>query len=399
MKKAVIVLFFLSSALLTLALICFLRTYFQPVAIVVPHHNLVQAKRREFFSQIARQRPHTSTVVILSPDHFSPNQLRISYTDRPWNLSNGQLKYDQELGPQLTAELTKRDGVVSQDHGIYNLLPDIKAAWPQAKVVPILIGQSIPLPTLKALSDKLVGTCGQDCLLIASVDFSHYLPSTLANIHDVKSIAALANLDIEPDLEVDSPQSLFLLAQFARQRQAKHWKLYFHSNSGEIASIRDAETTSHVFGYYRRMIYSRPKVSSATFTVARNLNSQSDGSSLGSRFFYGTDRTQLNLQESYDPQPQVRVIPTFGENSYLKFKDSRLEIYLSHDLAVAGAALDNKITLAFLPLTRKEGQVYLTQGIAKTEFFEQLFAGLSPTPAMEADPNLGIIDIPKPKSL
>jgi hypothetical protein len=105
---------------------------------------------------------------------------------------------------------------------------------------------------LDALLVKIKAVCGFDCLLVASVDFSHYLPATLADTHDAFSLKNLQNLDFENIFksEIDSPQSLYLLIKFALSKSAQKWTLFAHTNSGYISQNPDLETTTHVFGYY-----------------------------------------------------------------------------------------------------------------------------------------------------
>ena len=232
------------------------KIYFQPIAIVVPHHNFVAQKRLEYFKTIALKRPFTKTVIVIGPNHFSPNQTQLTYANRQWNLSNGQINFANKFESVLKPFLTLDNNLVKNDHAIFNLLPDIKTVWPQATVFPILVGQNYPISKLDSLIKTISQNCNFDCLLVASVDFSHYLPSGLAEIHDLKSIKELNNQNLAeiPKLEVDSPQSLYVLAKFANSKNAKNWNLFFNSNSGKLSNNSDVETTSYVMGCYQKSL-------------------------------------------------------------------------------------------------------------------------------------------------
>lgn len=320
----------------------FSSNYLQPIALIVPHQNIVKQKRLEFFQKIAQRRTETNSIIILSPDHFSLNQHSIFFSDQDWWLSNGQIEYDRQLGEKITASLVKQNGLLTNDHGVFNLLSDIKKAWPKAKIVPILIGQGISFNRLEELSSNINNFCGKDCLVIASVDFSHYLPKTLADIHDQKSLEVIRNLKAEvcDSLEVDSQQSLFISMNFAQFKKATDWSLFYHSNSGEIEGAEDGETTSHIFGWYQRSLFKKKadKADKAvtTFLLATNLDQISDLKSLGERFFYGVDYLNIKLQKPYSPSAKIIIEPTKESSSKVKIESGILKISLANDLAVAG---------------------------------------------------------------
>lgn len=357
-------------------LLTFTKIYFQPIAVVIPHHNIVKEKRLEFLKKIAQERSTTKHVIILSPDHFSPNQRLISYSDRTWNLSNSEVVFDHQLGLYLTQGLKKNDNLVANDHGIYNLLTDIKMTWPEAKIVPFLIGQEVEFPRLDSLILKIKRNCKNDCLLIASVDFSHYLPNKLADIHDLGSLAVLTNLNIKTpfQVEVDSPQSLYILTHYAQINKANQWHLFSHSNSGEIKGTRDAETTSHFLGWYQRggrlkTSFFQPK----TFMLATDLNKKRDKKTLGERFFYGVDLIETNLERDFSPVKNLLIKPTNSLRSKIELKEEKILVFLAQDLAIAGAVIDNRLSLVFLPMEKKNSSYFLQKGEEKNQFLSKLF--------------------------
>lgn len=300
--------------------------YFQPSSIVIPHHNLVKDQRLSFLRQIARRRPTTRTIIIIGPDHFSPNQNQINIADREWNLSNGQLKFS-DLGFSLPVS----NSLVKNDHTIYNLLPDIKSVWPNAVIYPILIGQKVTTTALDPLLTQLSSSCHHDCLLIASVDFSHYLPATLAEVHDVFTIKTLQNLDPKSIMlsEVDSPQSLYLLAKYSPN---KSFHLFAHTNSGYIARNPDIETTTHVFGYYSKQSFSKPAITTTTI-IPHALDRSQNQTTLGDRFFYGTDKFTIDgslpefvIGQITSPSQIVKYYLPLDGNSFLRGPDKQSKI-------------------------------------------------------------------------
>lgn len=231
----------------------------------MPHHNLVATTRQEFLKSIAAKRPVTNKIILLGPDHFSNNQRQINISNQNWKLSSGDVEFF-DFGFNLPVD----NNLVKNDHTIYNPLTDLKTYFPQASIYPILIGQKVEVGTLDSLIIQIKKSCLSDCLLVASVDFSHYLPATLAEVHDAYTINNLYNLDTQKILksEVDSPQSLYILTKLSK---SKSFNLFAHTNSGHINRNPDYETTTHIFGSYSYFINHKSYVTTDT-TISDNLS-------------------------------------------------------------------------------------------------------------------------------
>lgn len=350
--KLLILLSFLN--LILFCLCFFFKIYFQPITIVVPHHNFVAQKRLEYFKTIALKRPFTKTVIIIGPNHFSPNQNNLIYSNRQWNLSSGIINFNPDLESNLSPFLNLDNNLVKNDHAIFNLLPDIKTVWPEATVFPILIGQNYSVSKLDTLISTLSQNCKFDCLLVTSVDFSHYLPSGLAEIHDLKNIKELNNQNLTeiPQLEVDSPQSLYVLAKFAQNKNAKNWDLFFNSNSGKLSDNSDIETTSYVIGSYQKSLLKSNRLKTETSLISKKINKEKSLSSLGARFFYGTDYLDLN----------------YSSNSFVQ-----LPFDLPDNIVVTKTVNDSQIKYQFFPTETKNGSTYLLRGQTKISSLNNFF--------------------------
>lgn len=329
------------------AIFIIFKFFFQPIAIIVPHHNIVADKRLEYFKKIAQKRPITKKIIIIGPDHFSPNQSRIIYSNRNWKLSNGDLFFNRELEPKLNQFAILENSIVKNDHAIYNLLPDIKSVWPDAVVFPILIGQNYNVSKLDGFISSISNVCSYDCLLISSVDFSHYLPAELADVHDQKSIYDLSiqNLTEIPKLEVDSPQSLYVMVKFSQSKNAHNWDLFYHSNSGALVNNYDVETTSHIFGSYQRSFRKNNITEIKTYLISKNIDKEKSLNSLGNRFFYGTDYIDID----YSPK-SCFILPFELEDNYV----------------VTAVVSDTKSIYKFFPTEINNDATYLLRGDEKT---------------------------------
>jgi len=342
-------------SLINLVLFClyfFLKIYFQPVAVVVPHHDFVKEQRLNFLNQIAKKRLITQKIILISPDHFSPSQLNISYANIDWESDNSSVKFAHNLENKLSSVATLRNNIVKKDHGIFNLIPDIQKVWPQAEVFPIIIGQDYPITSLDNLVNQIKSICKFNCLLISSVDFSHYLPSGLAEIHDLKSIKELNNQNLIEisKLEVDSPQSLYVLSKFSQQKNATRWNLFYHSNSGELSNNYDAETTSHVIGFYQRSFLKNPNSKIATYLIGQDVDKDKSLNSLGDRFFYGTDYVDLNYSEKSKfilpfEFPKNTIITVVESQSQIQYQIFPIETINSQTFFLRGKSKQNQLHL------------------------------------------------------
>jgi poly-gamma-glutamate synthesis protein (capsule biosynthesis protein) len=226
---------------------------------VVPHHLLAKDIIEDFFSYISsREKP--KTIVILSPDHFQSGILMESNSFITIGLEGddekfNNLKVDTLLWGKLFKEnkMTLNNSAVIVEHGVTTLLPCIRKYFPETNILPILI----PADITKEQVEQLVKTIDENTLLntivVASVDFSHYLPSQAADFHDAKSIRVLLNFEKEnfKNIEVDCWQALYAVRLFAKLRQKETPHIMAHKNSADFLNLELEETTSYfsvVFG-------------------------------------------------------------------------------------------------------------------------------------------------------
>jgi len=233
-------------------------------------------------------RPTTKHIILIGPDHFSLFQGSIRY-------SSNYPNFDKKLFAKIHFPITQDNNTVQSDHAIYNILPDIQLLWPKAKVIPIIVGQKFDPLKLDPLIDELSKICKFDCLLIASIDFSHYLPATMANAHDSYTLDALyrQNLNKLITSEVDSPQSLYVASKFAFAKNNK-FTLFDHTNSGYLINSPDVETTTHMFGLFNKFSFQKYNNVQTKLELPYSIDQKQNLNSLGIRFFYGFDEINYN---------------------------------------------------------------------------------------------------------
>lgn len=257
-------------------------------AIIVPHHDLPAVQRQALLDQAA-EKITPKTIILVSPNHFNTGGYDIITTDKTWRLTNAIMEPDKTRIAKL--KLPNIEAAFEREHGITNLLDPLKRSFPDAKIIPIIIKPDVTPERTKELAESLKKVCGQQCLLVASVDFSHYQPGSLAEIHDVLSQKVLNNLDenLVWSAEVDSRQALALAISWAKTYHTEKFFTYLNTNSGKISNAPDAESTSYILGWFEpgKII---PNVRE-TFIAGTDLKKVSDP-----RFMAGVDQV-INLSD------------------------------------------------------------------------------------------------------
>jgi len=215
---------------------------YSPKAVLVPHHNVYKEIRAELLQKINQDRLITNHIILIGPSHFAPNPSGIYYGD--------YYKFDKKLFDKIDFPITLNNDLIKSDHTFYNLVPDLKAYFPQAKIIPILMGEKYSFEKLELLILKLKKYCTRDCLILASIDFTHYTNQYLANKWDKKTIKALQNFDFESikNAKIDSPQSLYIFSKYSYLNNIKKFNLYKNTYAFE---------TSHIYGVYLKYAKTR----------------------------------------------------------------------------------------------------------------------------------------------
>lgn len=221
---------------------------------VVPHHLLAKEIVQDFFEHLS-SKENPKTIILLSPDHFKSGNISREKSfitlDSKTEEFNG-LKVDNILLENLSnkTKLVFNNSFVSLEHGITNLLPYIEKYFPDTKVLPILIPSEITEEQIIELIETINIYSSPQTIIIASVDFSHYLPKKVAEFHDVKSIRVLLNFEDKnfKNLEVDCWQCLYGARLFAKLQENEFYRIIAHNkNSSDFFKKSPSEETTSYF--------------------------------------------------------------------------------------------------------------------------------------------------------
>ena len=180
-----------------------LRGFFKGLAkdagsscVVAPHAGYIYSGKTAAYSFNAWGT--ADTFVILSPNHTGLGEI-ISVSDADcWETPLGKIAVDASLRETLLKKLgiSADDLAHIQEHSIEVQLPFIQFLFPDAKILPITL-MCHDLPTLEKLGNALYEICrGKSIGIIASSDFSHFIPEKSAKEIDARAIKLIEKLDL-----------------------------------------------------------------------------------------------------------------------------------------------------------------------------------------------------------
>ena len=191
------------------------------------------------------------TAVILGPNHTGYGYPVSLWAGVGWNTPLGELEINKELAQRLLGEVIKADETAhTHEHSIEVQLPWLQYLYKKVKIVPIsMLAQDIE--TARAVG-KAISQAGDNLIIIASSDFTHYEPYSVAMEKDGSVIEAIVALDEEELYERCEnlnctmcgygPVASAIVA--AKEMKAKKASLLKYATSGDISG-----DFSQVVGY------------------------------------------------------------------------------------------------------------------------------------------------------
>lgn len=181
-------------------------------AAILPHHTDIGQQIDEFWSEIAL-RSSPEVIVIVGPAHWDQGVADVQTTTGIWKTPFGDVKTDSKLIKKLAIQNESKS--FENEHSIGVHTPYIANYFPNIPIVPVIAKSRAGLSDaddfvsgLKMLDKKI--------LLIASIDFSHYLSQeqSLANDVEVQEVIAEKDFDGIDSMGPDYMDSSFALDTF-----------------------------------------------------------------------------------------------------------------------------------------------------------------------------------------
>jgi len=211
--------------------------------IVSPHAGFVYSGKTAARAYTAIDPSFDGTFVILGPSHRG---FLTCASAVPWETPLGILETDTAFVDRMEVEVDEfshRD-----EHSLEVQMPFIKYRFPRSRVVPVMMGAQDPASAAHMAERILeaVHRTGRDVRIVASSDFSHYVPEAEARRDDLAAIAPLLTLDTDGfyrkvrDLGVSAcgygPISAMVLA--AKGLGAQKAELLQYTTSGDVTGDR-----------------------------------------------------------------------------------------------------------------------------------------------------------------
>jgi len=222
---------------------------------VVPHHLLAGRLTARFMEALALQRP--GMVVLAGPNHRNLGA-RVITGFYDWETPEGVVRTDPQAVKALVGAgaAVRDEGILSEEHSVGAVIPFIGHYLPEARVVPLILHRDASLKEVDLILEAIQAYLDQGAVLVASVDFSHYLTSQEAEQKDKITLKAMRDFDYSKlyslgNDHLDSPACLALVLRAAEKRGIRQFQILDHTNSGILLKNLLMPTTS----YFTLLLY------------------------------------------------------------------------------------------------------------------------------------------------
>jgi MEMO1 family protein len=223
-------------------------------AVIVPHHWLAGDLIVTGLRDAAAGR-RVRRVVLIGPNHIGAGGASVTTSERAWATPFGMVEADAAVGRLVRRGLaTERPDILTYEHSIAGLVPAIARLMPDARIVPLAV-RRMPESGIRRVAEAVAELSGEETLVVASVDFSHYRSGPEARSRNAESIRTLRTQDVAGLLRygnehMDSPASIAILVAAMRTAGANRFVLGADTDSSAITGIAAPPVTSYIVGYY-----------------------------------------------------------------------------------------------------------------------------------------------------
>lgn len=221
------------------------------LGVIVPHHLLAAEAIEMGLESVGSFEPEV--IVLLAPNHKPTYKIPVITRRTPFEA----LGHRYDISPLVEDLLSEQYAVESKErflseHGIYSVLPFVSEAF-DIPLIPLILAPGLEKERVDSLHEKLDTLLeSKKVLWIASIDFSHYLPTVVSEKKDQETMQWITDRNFEALYSAsneyfDSPEVMRLWL-----KQFENTKLLWRSNSAFVTgSGFNEEGTSYMvyFGY------------------------------------------------------------------------------------------------------------------------------------------------------
>jgi AmmeMemoRadiSam system protein B len=220
--------------------------------VILPHHDLASDLIAEVFQKLQVSQPAIKRFIIIGPNHPNKGSSLAITGNISWQLQSGSVESDEQGIESLLRynEIGFDNNILSEEHSIFTIVPFVHYYYSGAKVVPLILNSTQTVQQSELLANYLKNLVDKDTVIIASVDFSHYLPSNITPQKDEITQAAMIQRDYEKIQKfnndyIDSPPSIITFLSLMDSLSASNSTIVNHTNSGLLLGREIESSTSY----------------------------------------------------------------------------------------------------------------------------------------------------------
>jgi AmmeMemoRadiSam system protein B len=201
-------------------------------------------------------------VILLGPNHTGRGARVSVMASGSWQVPGARVPVDEELATAILAAspLAQPDRAAHEhEHSLEVEVPFLVARQPALRIVPVVLGVLSASEAVafgqalhRAVTHVLAAHAGEDVLVVASSDMSHYLPDDTARRVDQTALAPLLAFDpeglyrtvVEHDISMCGFIPATAMLAYAREANAARPELVAYATSAEAFGDK-----SRVVGY------------------------------------------------------------------------------------------------------------------------------------------------------
>lgn len=219
---------------------------------VVPHHMLAASLLSGFFGNL---NGNYERVIIIGPNHEELGDEFAVTSDLPFKTAFDEVNSSSMLVDKLRESgIRVNNEIVGKDHSIGVPVNYFSKYLPHGEVAVLLVKETNSLDEIQKLADLVSKDISENDLVLASVDFSHYLDALSAKEKDRETVKAIedGNYDLINSWgseHLDSSTSIILLDMIMHKRGTGKFNLLINTNSSDITGY-NKDVTSYILGVY-----------------------------------------------------------------------------------------------------------------------------------------------------
>jgi MEMO1 family protein len=179
--------------------------------------------------------PKADTYVIIGPNHSFPS---VSVSDETWRTPLGEVTVNTDIVNRLNLEVN--NNAHKMEHSVEVQIPFLQYKFDNFDIVPICMGLQ-GTDAIRAVSLALKNVAHENIIVIASSDFTHYEPDSVARDVDKRAIEPIKALNVAEFLERAKGTSICgvgpiaVALEYAKANSANQGELLKYATSGEIS--------------------------------------------------------------------------------------------------------------------------------------------------------------------